>query len=379
MRIVENVWKQDSPVTRRKERKAMRKLERSAPMRRRTPFMLTLLTLALLTACTGKPGDTTPQPEQPPAPHVETPPTEQPKYAYTAPFTGLGSPVKLEQRPIMVMINNAPAARPQSGLNQADLVYEVLAEGEMTRFLAVFHSQRPDVIGPVRSIRQYFIEIGVGLDAVLVHAGGSPEALATLARSDYSHLDEIPNGRYFWRETFRNPPHNLYTKPDLIEQAIRDKGMRTNSDLPRMSFLPADAEITGGEPASQIDITFHRLNKAAFQYDKEKKKYLRLTDGKPHLDLTTGEQLSATNVLVIAARHRVLDKEGRRQVDVVGPGDGYLFEQGMARKIKWKRQGGIIRAYEDAAMTKELPLLPGNTWVEIVPNAPSLSHYVKYQ
>ncbi len=379
MRIVENVWKQDSPVTRRKERKSKRKLERSAPMRRCIPFTLTLLTLALLTACTGKPGDTPPQPEQPPAPRVETPPTEQPKDAYIAPFTGLGSPVKLEQRPIMVMINNAPPARPQSGLNQADLVYEVLAEGEMTRLLAVFHSQRPDVIGPVRSIRPYFIQIGVGLDAVLVHAGGSPEALGTLARSDYSHLDEIPNGRYFWRETFRKAPHNLYTKPDLIDQAIRDKGMRTRGELPRLSFLPADAVIAEGEPARQIDITFHPLNKAGFQYDAEKKKYLRLTAGKPHLDLTTGEQLSAANVLVIAARHRVLDKEGRRQVDVVGPGDGYLFQQGTARKIKWKRQGGVIRAYEDAALTKELPLLPGNTWVEIVPNAPSLSHYVKFQ
>jgi hypothetical protein len=310
---------------------------------------------------------------------VETPePEKEPEFAYTAPLTGLGTNQPPEQRPVMVMINNAPPARPQSGLNQADLVYEVLAEGEMTRFLAVFQSQKPEVIGPVRSIRPYFIELGVGFDAVLIHAGGSPDALATLSRSDYSHVDEIPNGKYFWREQFRKAPHNLYTKPELIWQAIDDKGMRKTAEPIRFSFLPADAVIAEGEPAATIDITFHSLNKAAFRYDPEQKKYLRFTNGEPHLDLVDNRQLAAANVLVIASRHRILDGEGRRDVDVVGPGDGYLFQQGKAQKIKWKRSGGVIRAYADDAMTREMPLLPGQTWVEIVPHAPGISQHLKY-
>lgn len=352
-------------------------------MQRRITMPLLLLSLALLAACTGQPVDTQPKPgpEQPPAPTVQTPaPPKQPQYPYTAPFTGLGSEQNLDNtRPIMVMINNAPPARPQSGLNKADMIYEVLAEGEMTRFLAIFQSQKPDVIGPVRSIRPYFIQIGVGFDAVLVHSGGSPEALETLSRSDYSHLNEIPNGKYFWRENFRKPPHNLYTSSKLLQQAMEDKGMRTTAELPHFSFLPADAAITEGEPATQVDITFHSLNKAGFTYDAQQKKYMRTTAGKPHLDLTDNKQLSATNLLVIAAKHRVLDNEGRRQVDVVGPGDGYLFQQGKARKIKWKRSNGVIRAYADPAMTQELPLLPGQTWVEIVPNAPGLSQALHFQ
>jgi hypothetical protein len=379
MRIVENVWKQDSVFLSEKKRGCERKPERSAFMQRRITRTLMLLSLALLAACSNKPADTTPQPEQPPAPIVQPPSAEPPKLPYTAPFTGLGSQTRLDQRPIMVMINNAPQARPQSGINKADLVYEVLAEGEMTRLLAVFHSQRPEVIGPVRSIRPYFIQLGVGIDAMLVHAGGSPDALNTLARSDYSHLDEIPNGRYFWREKFRHAPHNLYTKPELIEQAMLDKGIRMTGELPYFPFLPEDAEITEGEPATKVDLVFHSLNKAGFVYDAEKKKYMRLTEGKPHLDLTTDEQLSTTNLLVIAAKHRVLDSEGRRQVDVVGPGDGYLFQQGKAKKIKWKRAGGVIRAYEDSSMTKEVPLLRGNTWVSIVPNAPAMTSYLKFE
>lgn len=352
-------------------------------MKRRVQTSLVLLSMLLLTACTGQPAETQPKPApEPPAPTVQTPPpADQPhRYPYTAPLTGLGSEQRLDsKRPIMVMINNAPPARPQSGISKADLVYEVLAEGEMTRFLAIFQSQEPEVIGPVRSIRPYFIQIGTGFDAVLVHAGGSQEALETLARSDYSHLDEIPNGRYFWRESFRKAPHNLYTKSALLKQAMQDKNMRATAEVPHFLFLSADAVIRDGEPATRIDLTFHPLNQAGFVYDDQEKKYMRYTAGKPHVDLTDNKQLSATNVLVISAKHRVLDSEGRRTVDVVGPGDGYLFQQGKAQKIKWKRSGGVIRAYADAALTEELPLLPGNTWVEILPTSPGLAQSLKFQ
>ncbi|GIO07949.1 putative lipoprotein YerB [Brevibacillus reuszeri] len=343
--------------------------------------LMFLSMLLLVTACSTQPVETQPTPTpEPPAPPVETPEPNQPiQYPYRAPLTGLGSQENLDsKRPIMVMINNAPPARPQTGLNQADMIYEVMAEGEMTRFLTIFQSQRPEVIGPVRSIRPYFIQLGLGFDAVLVHAGGSPEALATLARSDYN-LNELSNGRYFWRESFRKMPHNLYTKPELLEQAMQDKGMRTTAEVPHFSFLPEDAVITEGEPATQVDITFHSLNKAAFTYDAEQKKYMRFTAGKPHVDLSDNKQLAATNLLVISTKHRVLDKEGRLQVDVVGPGDGYLFQQGKVRKIKWKRSNGVIRAYEDATLTKEVQWLPGNTWVEILPSSPGLSQSLKFQ
>ncbi|MED1794621.1 DUF3048 domain-containing protein [Brevibacillus nitrificans] len=352
-------------------------------MKKRMQTSLVLLSLLLLTACTGQPVETQPKPApEPPAPTVQTPPPveQPPQYPYTAPLTGLGSQEDVNnKRPLMVMINNAPPARPQSGISKADIVYEVLAEGEMTRFLSIFQSQKPEVIGPVRSIRPYFIQIGIGFDAMLVHAGGSQEALTTLARSDYSHLDEIQNSRYFWRESFRKAPHNLYTKPELLEQAMQDKNMRTTAELPHFTFLPQDAVIAEGEPATKVDLTFHSLNKAGFVYDEKEKKYMRFTAGKPHVDLIDNKQIAVTNLLVISTKHRVLDSEGRRQVDVVGPGDGYLLQQGRAKKIKWKRSGGVIRAYADAALTDELPLLPGNTWVEILPTSPGLAQSLKFQ
>jgi len=343
--------------------------------------LFTAVAISLLVAACSQPVVT--QPPQPAPPPVTEPAPnpvpEAPVYPYTAPFTGKGTMEQLTNRPVMVMMNNHPKARPQSGLDKADIVYEVLAEGEVTRFLALYHSQKPDVIGPVRSIRPYFIEIGTGYDAVLVHAGGSPEALETLAHSDFAYINEIVNSAYFWREKFRKAPHNLYTDLDRIAKAMTDKGMRMTGELPYYPFLPEDAVIMEGEKAEKIDVTFHPSYRVAYQYDAEKKQYLRFTDGTPHKDLTTDQQLAATNLLVIATPHRVLDNEGRRDVDVTGPHDGILFQQGKARKVKWKRSGGVIRAYADEALTQELPLLPGNTWINIIPKSPGLAAAVHYQ
>lgn len=347
-------------------------------MKRFKQALFTLLAVVLLAACAQE-ATTDPQPVgTPPGPTQQQ---EEPArgYGYTAPFTGLAVPEKIDRRPIMVLVNNHPKARPQSGLAEADLVYEILAEGEVTRLVAIFQSQQPAVIGPVRSIRPYYIEIGAGLDAVMVHAGGSPEALETLSRSDYAYINEISSSAYFWREKFRQAPHNLYTSTQLIEQAMADKGMLSTSHLPQFSFLPEGAKLSGGERAKEIEVTFHPLYRVSYTYDDRKGAYLRFTEGEPHLDLTTDQQLQATNLLVLAARHRVLDSEGRRQVDVTGPGDGYLFQQGTVRQVRWKRSGGVIRAFLDEAMSEEAPLFPGNTWINIIPDSPGLSASVRYQ
>ncbi|MGE5702575.1 MAG: DUF3048 domain-containing protein [Clostridia bacterium] len=349
-------------------------------LRLAVPILLT----AMLTACTQ---ETTvpPAPSETPAPapvpeQTEPQPNETaPAFAYTSPLTGLGTNEPIDHRPVMVMINNAPPARPQSGLDAADLVYEILAEGEMTRFVAIYHSQHPKVIGPVRSIRPYYIQIGVGFDALMVHAGGSQEALETLAHSDFSYLNEINNGKYFWRDKSRKAPHNLYTDSKRIEQAMKEKGMRTQAELPYLPFLPADAQITEGVKAETIQVRFHSMYKVSYQYDPQTKRYLRFTQGKPHQDLQSKKQLSTTNLLVLSARHQILDKEGRRRVDVNGPGDGYLFQQGKAQKIKWKRANGVIRAYAATGDQAELPLLPGNTWINIIPDQPGLDKELSFQ
>lgn len=345
-------------------------------MKRNQTFVVMLLLAILFSACSNEPANREEPPKQ-----RETPPVQDehipPLAPYTAPFTGLGVKKEPGHRPVMVMINNHPKARPQSGLQYADLVYEILAEGELTRFVAIYQSQQPDVIGPVRSIRPYYIDIGAGFDAVMFHAGGSPDALARLSHSSYDYVNEIYNSAYFWRDHSRKAPHNLYTRFSLIDRAMQDKGMRMQTELPRFTFLPQGSVVTG-EKATHVEVTYHPRNHASYTYDPVSQQYLRFTDGEPHLDATTKEQLRCTNLVVISAKHRVLDREGRRSVDTAGPGEGVMFRQGTAQKIWWKNSGGIIRFYADEAMTKEEPFLPGNTWINVIPASPGISQGVKY-
>ncbi|WP_232697586.1 DUF3048 domain-containing protein [Brevibacillus daliensis] len=339
-----------------------------------TTVLTILATASILTAC-----NSNSEPQQPsnPNPPITEPAQEKPA-AFKAPLTGLPMSEQLTNRPVMAMINNHPKARPQSGLQDADMVIEVLSEGEITRFLAVFQSNQPNKIGPVRSIRPYFIKLGRGFDAVLSHVGGSPDALQILAGAD-DDINEISNSSYFWRDKSRKAPHNVYTSMENMNTAMQDKQMRMKSELPYFPFLAEDTVITEGQPADLVNIELHKLYSLHYEYDPDKKKYLRFTEGKPHNDLETDKQLEVTNLMVIATKHQVLDAEGRRDVDVTGPGDGYLFQQGKAKPIKWARINGIIRAYEDIALTQEIPLLPGNTWINIVPNSPSFDAHLKFQ
>jgi len=175
--------------------------------------------------------------------------TEQPKYI--APLTGEPSDHEIKDRIIGVMINNHAKARPQSGLHQADIVYELLTEGMITRFVAFYQSHLPEVIGPVRSIRPYFIELMNGFDAIITHAGASEQAYAVLKNSSLPDLDEIKNaGEAFWRESFRVPPHNVYTSAEKIQQAAKKRGYRSEGRIPTIPFLDENTEVKG-EPAKK--------------------------------------------------------------------------------------------------------------------------------
>ncbi|MFC5452199.1 DUF3048 domain-containing protein [Paenibacillus aestuarii] len=322
------------------------------------------------------------------APTIEAPagtstaapsPTAQPSAAPTpvvseAPFkfplTGLPSDKDIKSRPFMVMVENAPQARPQSGLDQADIVYEILAEGEITRFVSVFQSHEAKTIGPVRSIRPYFVEIGDTLDAVIVHAGWSQDAMNIMAGRKLAHLDEVyGDGAYYWRSSERKAPHNLYTSVDKMKQGAEARKFRTEWNGPLLTFAKSDQRALTGAAATHIQIPYLQGYYVSYDYNAAESVYMRSMEGKPHLDKETGKQLQTKNLLVLESEHKIVDKEGRRMVDVFGPGKGYILQEGKSQSITWERKAGMIRAYADG---KEVPLLPGNTWVQIVPTGTAI-------
>ncbi len=418
-----------------------------------------------LSACGGKPqaepveGPEVHSPVQPPAEDV-TEPAAPESAPYTAPLTGLAVEAPVTQRPLAVMINNAPAARPQSGLSQADIVYEVLAEGGITRLIGIFQSQEGiEKIGPIRSIRPYLIRLGESYGGVLVHAGGSPEAYSIIQKQGKQDLDEIGNaGAFFWRAKDRKAPHNLYSSDEKLREAAAKLGYDQQVQVPQYSFLaevpagstsgtdgtddtnstdgtqsfggtadgtegatgqagttdsakssvdaaentsraeqssaansaggagqPGEAgnaaseagSQTGaaGEAAGKVDITF-LLNSyvVSYEYDQASNTYKRSINGSPHVDLNNNEQLEAANVIVLGADHKVLDDIGRLAVDVETGGDAILFQRGEVIRGQWVRAANdAIRFVKDGA---EVALVPGTTYFNIVPNAPSFESHV---
>lgn len=283
---------------------------------------------------------------------------------YTAPLTGLPSDRELTERPVTVMINNFYKARPQSGLHQADIIYEILAEGDITRLEAVFQSHAPKVIGPVRSIRPYYVDIAKGFDSIIVHAGWSQAAMNIIAKDRLAHFDEVyGDGAYYWRDKSRKPPHNLYTSMELIRKGSDKKGFDSTWNGPVIPFAGAN-DVIEGKPVEKITLNYLQDYTVSYQYSANTATYKRYIGDKPHTDLQTGEQLSGSNILVLFAKHKILDNAGRRFVDVYGPGKGYILQKGKLQEIEWKRSGGMIRAYRDG---QEIKWVPGQTWINILP------------
>jgi hypothetical protein len=326
-------------------------------------------------------------------------------YSVQFPLTGLFSTGQKDARPIAVMVENSPAARPQSGLGNADVVYEILAEGDITRFAAFYHSRSPVKVGPVRSIRPYYVDVAAAMDAVLVHAGWSQEAMNRVDAGGVDHFDEVYGDRvYYWRSPDRKQPHNLYTSIEGIRRGMDKKQLRSawtpvqptfraegDRGEARMSGASGRADGmdagagAGGKAAEAASADASMAAAAAgrneavrlpysagyavsYVYDSASGQYLRRMNGLPHADAETGQQLAAANVLVCRSSHKVTDSAGRRRVDVQGPGSGYVLSGGRVQAAVWQLRDGLVRAYA-ADGQQEIPLAPGITWIQFVPEA----------
>ncbi|TJY42359.1 DUF3048 domain-containing protein [Cohnella pontilimi] len=296
-----------------------------------------------------------------------------------APLTGLAVSSEVTSRPFAVMINNLAPARPQSGLTQADTVWELLAEGGITRLVAIFQSKDfTDPIGPVRSIRPYFIQVGEFYSGVLVHAGASNDAFAILRGQHKEDLDEITNaGAFFWRDKTRKAPHNVYTSLEKLRAGAAKRKYSDTASVPALSFSSAP-DLTGAAPAAEVNIKFTLNNyKVSYTYDAAKGLYARFINGKPHTDKNNDEQLTAVNLVVLSAKHHSYDDVGRLEIDLNSGGEAVLFQQGKAIACQWERKDGdVVRLMKDG---KELPFLPGVTYYHVVPDSPSMAGHLTYQ
>ncbi|HEX5565063.1 MAG TPA: DUF3048 domain-containing protein [Sporosarcina sp.] len=296
---------------------------------------------------------------------------------YRAPFTGLALEKENTLRPVLVTINNHPQARPQSGIAEADVVYEFMAEGTVTRFLALYQTNLPDEIGPVRSARDYFVDLAKGLDAFYIAHGFSPEAKKML---DAQVVDNI-NGMYydgtlFWRSKDRKAPHNSYiSRENILKGADKIGAPMEISKMPPFSFHESVEGAKLGNIASTVTVRFGSDSKFhnTYTYDEEKGTYDRSAGGVKTVDKVTGNPVEVSNVLVFETTYNTIDSVGRQEVDLTSGGRALLFNGGIVKELEWKAIDGFLVPIENGIPAK---LVPGMTWISIVSTKPGIDSSV---
>lgn len=326
--------------------------------------------------CKQEEADTKPQDKPEPVPEEKV---EEESYEFTYPLTGIGTNEDIDRRVVAVMINNHPKARPQSGLAQADIVYEVLAEGDLTRFLAFFQSEIPEKVGPVRSARDYYIELAQGYDALYVCHGNSPEAKEMMDRGVVDNLNGLYyDGTLFKRADFRKAPHNSYITYDNIEKGADKRDYAMTQTVPSMLFYTEDElkQVDNGtRTANEVDIRYSSRSYAGvtFRYDEQTGKYERYSADEQTIDYETKDPVLLDNLFIVETRHRVIDDAGRREIDLVSGGKGYLIQKGVVTEVEWKNVDGRIVPFENGIEAK---FVPGKTWVNLIPTSPGLDGMV---
>lgn len=305
---------------------------------------------------------------------------------------------KWEKRRVLgVMVENSLDARPQSGLNSSDVLYETVAEAGITRFLNIFYCDDAKILGPVRSARIYFLNLirGYGDHPLYAHVGGAntpgpADALGTIRElgwTGYNDMDQfnVPYPGYY-RDYDRLPnratEHTMYTGTDKLWKIAAEKrklsnvdedGKAWNEDWKPWKFTDEASEGKRGDVA-KINYGFWSNHLSSdytvqWDYDKAENIYKRINGGQPHLDKNTNKQLEAKNVVVVFAEELPANDGypgGHLLYDIIGSGEGLLFNNGQATEITWKKpkEEDMMRFYDKSG--KEIALVRGKIWVSIL-------------
>jgi len=286
------------------------------------------------------------------------------------------------KHPLTVMIENHPDARPQSGLEQASIVYEAAVEGGITRFMAVFGPNETDHVGPVRSARTYFIDWALEYSAFYTHAGGSGNGLAKIKTDKVLDLDYNYNpNKAYWRE---NKPglaseHTLYADTNKLRDIANNyKKWSKDGDFTAWQFK-SDLEKKTRPTSGQVTVNFSSPSyKVVYDYDSATNTYKRTMAGLAHKDANSGHQLAPKNIVIQKVNRIEVDSLGKSvgQITDVGTGDAWIFLDGKAIEGSWSKKEAKRRTLFYDAEGAEVKFNPGQTFIEIVSGTSTFDYEV---
>lgn len=317
---------------------------------------------------------TAPNTPPPPPKAVTVKPAPIPIYS---PLTGMPVSASDAKRPVTaVMIENSDFARPQSGLGQAGVVFEALTEGGITRFMALYQEAQPSNIGPIRSLRPYFLQWALGFDAAVAHVGGSPLALADVKSWGSKDLNEFYYGASFHRINTRQAPHNMYTSMAALNGIETRNGWTTSNftGFPRKKDSPSKTPN-----ATAIDMNPSYADYAVhYTYNPTDNSYLRSEGGAAHMDANTGTQIQPKVVIamIVPWTRGPLDATGAyySNYQVIGSGTVYIFQDGTVTTGTWSKAGNTDQIQFVDANNNPIKLNRGQTWITALASSSEVSY-----
>ena len=297
---------------------------------------------------------------------------ETPAPVVIAPLTGELIPAGTAVNPsLAAKIDNHKAARPQVGLDRTDIVFEELVEGGLTRYVAIWQSDIPDEIGPVRSIRPMDPDIISAFGGIVCYSGGQQRFVALMQAAPVFNAihGQKATANTFYRTKTKAAPHNVLVKASIVV------GEHPELPAPNQQFAfsldtPSSTAFKDGTPASALNLVFSRATAPSWTFDPALGKYLRAQLGVVDLD-SNGAQLSATNV--IALRVDVVVTNQIPKTQLIGSGEAWVSSGGKTVHATWSKGSATspIVLTDDQGVT--VRLAPGNTWIELVPTAGSVT------
>ncbi len=326
-----------------------------------------------------------------------------------------------KRRPLLVMVENHQDSRPQSGLQAADIVYEAVAEGGITRFMGVFYcgivagseASKYDV-GPVRSARSYFLDIASEYSdyPLYNHVGGANCSAATPGGPCTTHkkaqaIEQI--AQYGWNnqgtwgdlsqfslsyKACRREPdrtgdqrateHTMYCSTNELYNIAANRGLTNMTEAKKTSWDKAykawnfTQKDQSAATASNISFDFwsgYKAYSVSWKYDSNANNYVRNNGGKEHVDFNTKKAITAKNIVIQMTKEtRAVDEHGHMLYDMIGSGTGVLLQNGTKTNITWSKANRLSRTIFKDAAGKEVNFLPGNIWVEILPLNTNISY-----
>lgn len=287
---------------------------------------------------------------------------------FQAKYTGL--PVNEESYnriPFMAVIENSVPSRPQSGLSYVDIVYETMAEGGITRFVALFQSESCEKIGPIRSVRPYLLDLAKEYNLPIAHCGGSEEALNRIKKGNDMNINEMYHSSFFSRDNTRVAPHNLYTSSENIIKYCNEKNYIKENNI-KFNFDDEYWENQSLQEAKSVTLKFNKYYSTNYSFDG--KNYIKSMDGVKSIDQFNNKPLTANNIVIqVTDIIPTNDKLHHVKINLIGSGDGYIISNGKYEEITWSKKDLTSQTLLKDNNGNIIPLSKGKTYWHIVDNS----------